>query len=285
MTAGVRTKSSGCQLHERDRYSSSFRGRGSDRSKVLADSCFGKLASLGLVVLSQFENRSKEYAARAGASMVEDGMVVGLGSGSTAALMVEFLAARVEQEGLRILGVPTSRATAALATQHNIPLLDLDQVPLLDINIDGADEIDGRYRMIKGRGGALLREKIAVSAAKLRVTMITKTKQVTQLGMASPIPVEVSTFGMTHTERLLKNLGATTSIRRTNNQDLALTDGGNAIIDCKFWPLVDVSLLDSRLQQLAGVLETGLFIGLCDTLIVGSEEGVEIIRTDSPKVV
>jgi ribose 5-phosphate isomerase A len=209
--------------------------------------------------------------------MVQDGMTVGLGSGSTAALMVQYLAARVHQEGLKITGVPSSGTTATLASGLQIPLRDLDEVAALDINLDGADEIDAQFRMIKGRGGALLREKIVASAATLRVTMITQTKRVSQLGISAPIPIEVSTFGLKHTERLLADLGAATEIRRSDDA-LALTDGGNAIIDCKFPPAVDVELLDARLQCLAGVLETGLFIGLCDTLIVGSNDGVEIIR-------
>jgi ribose 5-phosphate isomerase A len=209
--------------------------------------------------------------------MVQDGMTVGLGSGSTAVLMVQFLAARVKQEGLRIIAVASSGATATLASTLQIPLRELDEVAALDINLDGADEIDAQFRMIKGRGGALLREKIVASSAMLRVTMITQTKRVSQLGLAAAIPVEVSTFGLMHTERLLADLGAATAIRRSDDA-LALTDGGNAIIDCKFPPSVDVESLDARLQCLAGVLETGLFIGLCDTLIVGSNDGVEIIR-------
>ena len=206
-------------------------------------------------------------------------MTVGLGSGSTAALMVQFLADRMRREGLKITGVPTSRATAELASGLKIPLRDLDEVSTLDINIDGADEVDAQFRMIKGRGGALLREKIVASTSPRRVTMITQEKRVSQLGLVSAIPVEVSAFGLKHTERRLKDLGATTFIRLRGDGSLATTDGGNAIVDCKFPPVADPGSLDAQLQCVPGVLETGLFIGLCDTLIVGSSEGVEVIQT------
>ncbi len=218
---------------------------------------------------------AKGRAARVGASLVEDGMTVGLGSGSTAVLMVRHLADRIQNEELSIIGVPSSGSTAELARSLGIPLRDLDEVGALDINLDGADEIDPQFRMIKGRGGALLREKIVVAASARRVTMIADEKRVAQLGQSAPIPVEVSVFGMKHTERLLQRLGASTSIRRGGDGTLILTDGGNVIVDCRFPAIADPSLLDTQLQSLAGVLETGLFIGLCDLLIVGSSAGVE----------
>ena len=210
-------------------------------------------------------------------------MTVGLGSGSTAALMVQHLADRMRQEGLKIIGVPTSGATAELASGLKIPLRELDEIAELDINIDGADEIDARFQMIKGRGAALLREKIVASSASHRVTMITQEKRVSQLGLVSPIPVEVSAFGLKHTERRLQNLGATTFIRRRGDGSLALTDGGNAIIDCKFPTVSDPVSLDAQLQCVPGVFETGLFIDLCDTLVVGLSEGAEVIQNGASK--
>jgi ribose 5-phosphate isomerase A len=216
-----------------------------------------------------------------GAGLIEDGMTVGLGSGSTAALMVRHLATRIRDEGLKITGIPTSRATAELARSLDIPLRDLDEVGALDINLDGADEIDPQFRMIKGRGGALLREKIVAAASARRVTMITGDKRVERLGQSAPIPVEVSVFGMRHTERLLQGLGASTSIRRGGDGIPALTDGGNAIVDCHFPSIADPGLLDAQLQCITGVLETGLFIGLCDLLIIGTSEGVEQIQADT----
>ncbi len=180
---------------------------------------------------------------------------------------------------MRFIGVASSGATAELARSLEITLRDLDEVTSLDINLDGADEIDPQFRMIKGRGGALLREKIVASASSRRVTMITSEKRVDRLGQYSPIPVEVSVFGMKHTERLLEQFGATTSIRRREDGSFALTDGGNVIVDCQFPVIADPGLLDAQLQCLAGVLETGLFIGLCDLLIVGSNAGVERIES------
>jgi ribose 5-phosphate isomerase A len=226
---------------------------------------------------------AKGRAAEAGANLVESGMIVGLGSGSTAALMVRHLAGRVEHEGLQIIGVPTSAATAELARELKIPLRDLDEIAVLDLNLDGADEIDPQFRMIKGLGGALLREKIVACASARRVTMITEEKRVERLGQSVPIPLEVSSFGVEHTQRRLQRLGARTAIRRLANGSLVRTDGGNLIIDCWFPAIADPCALDQRLQCLAGVLETGLFIDLCDTLIVGTSHGVEAIETGIPR--
>lgn len=231
--------------------------------------------------MSEDTDSAKDRAAFAGAALVQDGMTVGLGSGSTAALMVRHLADRLKGEGLRIVGVPTSGATAELARRLNVPLRALDEVGALDLNLDGADEIDPAFHMVKGRGGALLREKIVACSAARRATMITAEKRVARLGLTAPIPVEVSTFGLAHTERRLQRLGASTVVRRQSGGLIVLTDGGNAIIDCRFTGLDDPAALDARLQRVAGVLDTGLFIGLCDVLIVGSEQGAEVIERPS----
>ena len=196
-------------------------------------------------------------------------MVVGLGTGSTAALMLQRLGERVEQDGLKIIGVPSSAATAEQARELGIPVRELDDVSGLDINLDGADEVDSEFRMIKGRGGALLREKIVACVAARRVTIITADKRVDQLGVNAPIPIEVSQIGQAHRARLQK-LGAETAIRRIGSGAPYLTDGGNAIIDCKFASVPDPEELDIRLQAVVGVFETGLFLGLCDLLVVGS---------------
>ena len=213
----------------------------------------------------------------AAAALVASGMIVGLGSGSTAALMVRRIGQRVQQEGLKILAVATSDATAICARGLNIPVRELDDVETLDINLDGADEIDPHFQMIKGRGGALLREKIVATASKHRVTMITADKRVERLGISMPIPVEVSQIGVKHTERRLQKLGASTTIRRNPDGSPYLTDGGNQIVDCKFAAVDEPSALDQQLQCIAGVLETGLFLDLCDTLIVGTRAGADRI--------
>jgi ribose 5-phosphate isomerase A len=221
---------------------------------------------------------AKHHAARAAAAMVEGGMVVGLGSGTTACITIQHLAERLRRERLEIVGVPTSAATAELARSLDIPLRDLDEVDTLDLNLDGADEIDPRFRMIKGRGGALLREKIVVSTARRRVTIVTREKRVERLGRTMPLPVEVSQFGLKHTEARLAALGARTALRRVAGGAPFVTDGGNAIIDCRFETIDDPHDLDAQLRHVAGVLETGLFLGLCDVLIVGHADTAELVE-------
>jgi ribose 5-phosphate isomerase A len=221
---------------------------------------------------------AKQRAAEAAAAQVEPGMIVGLGTGTTASAMVHHLGLRVQREALRIVGVATSEATATLARSLGIPVRDIDEVDTLDLNLDGADEIDGAFRMIKGRGGALLREKIVVSAARRRVAIITPEKRVDRLGTRMPIPVEVSPFGLRHIERQLRVLGAATAVRTTPAGQPFVTDGGHRIIDCHFGQIDDPEELDQRLDRVAGVFETGLFIGLCDLMIVGHPDRVEIIE-------
>ncbi len=186
----------------------------------------------------------KLRAALAAAALVESGMAVGLGSGSTAALMVRRLGERTQQEGLKIIAVATSIATAELARGLKIAIHELDDVATLDINLDGADEIDPHFQMIKGRGGALLREKIVATSSRHRVTMITADKRVQRLGMIMPIPVEVSSIGVKHTELRLQKLGARTTIRTLPDGSPYLTDGGNNIVDCRFAAVDDPRALD-----------------------------------------
>ena len=226
----------------------------------------------------------KSQAAVAAAALVENDAIVGLGSGTTSALVVKALGRRVHEEGLRFIGVSTSEATAGLARQFGIPLRELDEVEALDINIDGADEIDPRFRMIKGRGGALLREKIVAAVARRRVTVITSNKRVSQLGLTSPIPVEVSALGCHHIEHRLQSLGAQTTLRLAAVGTPFVTDGGNRILDCRFREIDDPETLDHDLKGIIGVFETGLFVNLCDLLIVGGEDGVQTIETGSARV-
>ncbi len=229
--------------------------------------------------MSKELNPAKVRAARAAADLVESGMVVGLGTGSTAALMIQRLGERLEQDGLKIIGVPTSVATADLARHLGIPLRELDDISILDMSLDGADEVDPRFRMIKGRGGALLREKLVACVAARRVTIITNDKRVDRLGVNAPIPVEASRVGVKHTERRLQKLGAAARIRPLPGGALYLTDGGNAIIDCHFAEIGEPDELDTRLQAVVGVFETGLFLGLCDVLVIGTNDGIEQVAS------
>lgn len=219
-------------------------------------------------------NPGKEQAALAAAVHVESGMLVGLGSGTTASAVIRVLGARVRDEGLKILGVPTSVATAELAHSLRIPLRDIDDVAAIDIVLDGADEVDPAFQMIKGRGGALLREKIVACAALRRVIVITPEKRVEQLGGVA-IPIEVSPVGTPHIETRLRDLGADTTLRRRPDGAPYQTDGGNKIIDCRFASIGDLHDLDVALQRVVGVYETGLFLGLCDLLVIGYPDHAE----------
>jgi ribose 5-phosphate isomerase A len=224
---------------------------------------------------------AKTQAAAAAAALVESGMAVGLGSGTTACLVVRGLGERVRDEGLRLVGVATSATTAELARSVGIRLCDLDEIETLDLNLDGADEVDLAFRMIKGRGGALLREKIVASAARRRVNVITAEKRVERLGRKMPIPVEVSAFGLRHTKSSLERLGATATLRLRADGSPYVTDGGNRIIDCRFPNIDNAEEIDQRLRQVAGVFETGLFLRLCDMLIVGYPDRAE--RLERPQ--
>lgn len=217
----------------------------------------------------------KEQAARAGAALVQPGMIVGLGSGTTASALIRALGDRVRTEGLKLVGVPTSLESEVLARSLNIEVRQIDDVDSIDLVLDGADQVDPRFQMIKGRGGALLREKIVACAARRRVILVTPEKRVERLGGPVPIPVEVSVVGLRSIERCLRALGAETSLRLRRDGSVFPTDGDNRIIDCLFAPVDDPSELDTRLQRVAGVFETGLFLGLCDTLIVGHPDHAE----------
>jgi ribose 5-phosphate isomerase A len=213
-------------------------------------------------------NPWKRMAAESAAAQVASGMTVGLGTGSTAAFVLEALGIRI-RDGLRITGVPTSEATAARARELGIPLA-LDVVS--DIAIDGADEVDPRtLNLIKGRGGALLREKIVAQATRRFLVVVDETKLVFQLG-AGLLPVEVAPFGWQATARRLENLGA-----QLQRRDF-VTDNGNYILDCSFGLMDNPESLASQLDHIAGVVEHGLFIGLTAEVHVGKPSGAQILR-------
>jgi ribose 5-phosphate isomerase A len=222
-------------------------------------------------------DRMKRAAAKRAVEEVGDGMVIGLGSGSTAAFALEGLAERIAG-GLRILGIPTSDATAALARRLGVPLTDFDRHRRIDLTIDGADQVErGTLHLIKGLGGALLREKIVAAASARLIVAVDESKLVDRLGGRTALPVEIVTFGRQTTIDRLTALGCAPTLRRTSGQPFT-TDGGNYIADCAFPAIPDAVALEARLASVVGVVESGLFIGLASTIVVGRPAGVEIIE-------
>lgn len=212
----------------------------------------------------------KKLAAEAGAALVKDGMVVGLGTGSTAAHFVRALGPRVKQ-GLSIRGVPTSAATAALARTLGIPLVGFDQVSEIDLTIDGADEFDPRLALVKGGGGALLYEKVVAAASRRMVAVCDGKKKVDTLGRF-PLPVEVVPFGYEQVLRRLSALGAKVKLRQTGGE-VFKTDGGHYILDAAFGAIPDPAALAQEIDRIVGVVEHGLFVGLC-TEVIMADAGV-----------
>ncbi len=204
-------------------------------------------------------------------------MVVGLGTGSTAAFALEALARRVAG-GLQISGIPTSEATAAQARRLGIPLTDFAQHRRIDLTIDGADEIERRtLHLIKGRGGALLREKIVASASRRVVIVADHSKLVDRLGERAAVPVEIVPFGWQLAVERLEVLGATVRLRRAQDQPFR-TDGGNYIADCAFPSILDAPELERRVGAVLGVIESGLFIDLATGVVLGTPEGPKWLR-------
>jgi len=228
------------------------------------------------MALSQRDELKKASALRA-IEYVKDGMVVGLGTGSTAFFVVEGLGARVAQ-GLKIIGIPTSERTAAQARGLNIPLATFAEYSRIDLTIDGADEVErGTLNLIKGLGGALLREKIVATAGDRLVIVVDEEKLVDQLGDHTPVPVEVTQFGWQATAAKLAKLGAEPVLRHAAEDHPFITDGGNYILDCKFGKIADSAKLECDIGMTVGVVESGLFIGRSTAVIVATGSGVEVL--------
>ena len=245
-------------------------------------------------------DRAKYAAAKRAVDYVEDGMRLGLGTGSTAAWMVRCLGDLVREEGLRVTGVPTSQRTADLAREAGITVVSLDEAKWLDLTIDGTDEFDSELALIKGGGGALLREKIVATASDQMIVIADAAKQVAALG-AFPLPVEVIPFGWVTTKALIEEMVASmdvlghASALRMNGDRPFLTDEGNHIIDLHLHRIGNPRQLSLALNQVPGVVENGLFIDICDIVIVGHADGrvdlrdintgtVEQDRIDLPEV-
>ncbi len=220
----------------------------------------------------------KRAAGEAAAAEVVDGMVVGLGTGSTVRYTILELARRVREEGLSIRGIPTSEASAALAREGGIPLTDLDEDPVVDVTIDGADEVDPQLNLIKGGGGALTREKIVAAASKRMVVVVDASKVVDRLGTTFALPVEVIDLGKTPVRRLLESLGAKVNLRVHSGGSVFLTDNGHPILDARFDGIDDAVALEQRLALQPGVVACGLFLGLCDVAYVAKPGGVDVVR-------
>lgn len=222
-------------------------------------------------------NQYKEIAAQAAVERLENGLVVGLGSGTTSELALAAIGKRVK-EGLRIIGISTSERIAELARGLAIPLSTLAEHPSVDVTIDGADEVEiGTLHLIKGGGGNLLREKIVAASSKRLVIVADQSKVVEHLGTGWAIPVEVIPFGWQATEKRLQQSGAKTALRVRDGKPY-LTDGGHYIIDCNYGPILDPPGLQARLDSTIGVVEHGLFLGMASEAFIGGREGVTVMH-------
>ena len=219
----------------------------------------------------------KRAAALRAIEEVEDGMVIGLGTGSTAAFVVEGLGMRVAA-GLRLVGIPTSERTAAHARRLGIPISTFAEHQRLDLTIDGADEVElGTLDLIKGLGGALLREKIVAAASDRLIIVVDQEKLVERLGEHTPVPVEVTQFGWQATAVALAKLGCVPERRYTVSEQPYVTDGGNFILDCRFGPLAGAKVIEERIAMTVGAVESGLFVGRSSKVVVASTTGVEVL--------
>ncbi|HEX6558117.1 MAG TPA: ribose 5-phosphate isomerase A [Longimicrobiales bacterium] len=224
----------------------------------------------------------KRKAAERAVELIEDGMRLGLGTGSTARHVLQVVAERRARGELRdIRGVPTSLATRELARELNIPMTTLDQLPELDLAIDGADEVDPDLNLIKGLGGSLLWEKIVESAAERLVIVVDEGKLVERLGDRAPVPVEVVQFAWQTHLRFFEELGAQPRLRETPKGDPLVTDSGNFIIDCAFEDgLSDPWRLEVELKHRPGIVESGLFLDMAQTVVVAAADGVKTLERD-----
>jgi ribose 5-phosphate isomerase A len=219
----------------------------------------------------------KKAAALKAVDFVRDGMVVGLGTGSTAKHMVIALGAKV-RAGMTLRAVPTSHETAALARQSGIPLIDTENRWEIDVAIDGADQVDPGFNLIKGGGGALLKEKIVAASARQFIVLVDHTKQVPVLGGSFPLPIEIVPFGWGSTAREIERLTKSPVVLRERNGAPFKTEAGNLIVDVHLARIEQPADLEIALNQIPGIVETGLFVGRTDILIVGKASGTETLR-------
>jgi len=223
-----------------------------------------------------WREEAKENAALEAVKHLRDGFTVGLGSGSTAAYAIREIGRRVQQENLRVTGVPTSHQALILAVDCGVPITTLYEHPQLDLTIDGADQIDGDLNLIKGMGGALTREKIVASASKQLIIVADETKLVKTLGAGQPVPVEALPFALPIVESKIRKIGGKPILREGRGKVGPLvTDNGNFIVDVDFGPIEAPKELDLKLKSIPGIIETGLFIDMASIVYVGKPTTVQ----------
>ena len=218
----------------------------------------------------------KRMAGEKASELVADGMVVGLGTGSTVHYTVLALG-RMAREGLKIVCIPTSKATEKLAVTNGLRLSTLDEHPAIDITIDGADEVTPRLDLIKGMGGALFREKVVASASRRFVIVADESKFVRTLGSRSPLPVEVLPFALSPVLARLEDMCNEANVR-TRDGFTYFTDNGNNIVDCRFGPIHRPAKLEAELNSIPGVVENGLFLGMAERAVLGTADGVRVVE-------
>ncbi len=223
--------------------------------------------------------KAKRNVALEAVKHVKDGFIVGLGSGSTAAFAIEEIGRKIKEEKIHVLSIPTSYQAFMLAVKHGIPITTLDEHPRLDLDIDGADQVDKKLDLIKGMGGALAREKIVASASKKLIIITDESKKVQTLGEnGQPVPVEVLPFAVSLVARNIMELGGKPILREgAKKVGAVVTDNGNFILDVEFGLIRKPTELERKLKGLTGVVETGLFINMVDTVYVGTQSGVEAL--------
>lgn len=217
----------------------------------------------------------KRLAGEKATEYIKDGMIIGLGTGSTVYYTIKKLGDLVS-EGLNIKAVATSHSTESLAMELNIPIVSIDEVDRIDLAIDGVDEIDGTFNAIKGGGGALFREKIVASLAKQVIWIMDESKFVDTIGNF-PLPVEVLPFGFTHTLKRLIEYSLNPELRKVDGKTF-ITDNGNYIVDLRLGKQMNICEISKKLNSVTGVLENGLFINMCDRIIIGTDDHVKVIE-------
>ena len=223
---------------------------------------------------------AKKRAALEAVKHVKDGFIVGLGSGSTAAYAIDALGERIKRESMSILGIPTSYQAFLLAVKHGITVTTLEEYPVIDVTIDGADQIDAKLNLIKGMGGALTREKIVASASKQNIIIADESKKVKVLGENDhPVPVEVLPFAISLVKRRIEKIGGKPVLREGKGKvGPVITDNGNVVVDASFGLIEKPAELEKKLKMIPGVVETGLFVGLADLVYLGTSSAVEKIE-------